>query len=79
MNPSGKLPEPENPPIMNLGCLLDTIFANFKHIKSIIIFAGHQFIIASLFSKLYAHMSLKAISEPCFFVYCKEYNKLEAE
>ena len=30
MNPSGKLPEPENPPIMNLGCPLDTIFANFR-------------------------------------------------
>jgi hypothetical protein len=30
-------------------------------------FSGHQFIIASLFSKLYAPMSLKAISETCFF------------
>ena len=32
MHPSGKLPEPVNPPILNLGCRLDTIFANFKHI-----------------------------------------------
>jgi len=24
-------------------------------------------------------MSLKAILEPCFCVYCKEYNKFEAE
>ena len=38
MNPSGKLPEHKNPPVMNLGCLLDTIFANFKHIKYLRLF-----------------------------------------
>jgi hypothetical protein len=38
MHPSGKLPEPVNPPILNLGCRLDTIFANFKHIISLLLF-----------------------------------------
>ena len=38
MHPSGELPEPENPPIMNLGCRLDTIFAHFKHIISFLLF-----------------------------------------
>ena len=40
MHPSGKLPEPVhvNPPILNLGCRLHTIFANFKHIISLLIF-----------------------------------------
>ena len=37
MHPSGKLPEPVNPPILNLGCRLDTIFANFKHIISLLL------------------------------------------
>ena len=38
MPPSCKLPEPVNPPILNLGCRLDTIFANFKHIISLLLF-----------------------------------------